>query len=146
MERRKRHEKAHFKKAFLEKAQIKIKWKSPPKHRTGSIRNHGKDQGPETNHHAKAVARWALQWCDRTLVRAHPPWWQLGPTFSRRLHGGMHRTVSPTTKFRSPRTVLWSYKLRPPLLHWNISRYKKIEEGVVLYFSISLAPAILVLG
>jgi len=49
MERRKRHEKAHFKKAYSEKTQIKDKWKSPPKHRTGSIRNHGKDQGPEMN-------------------------------------------------------------------------------------------------
>ena len=151
MERRKRHKKAHFKKAFSEKTQIKIKWKSPLKHRTGSIRNHVKDRGPETNrpregggqggppvvrpHHGAA-----------TLVRPHPPWRQLGPTFFRRLHDGMYRTVSPTTKFKSPRIVLWSYKLRPPLLHLNIPRYKKIEEGVVLYFSISLAPAILNLG
>ena len=52
--------------------------------------------------HAKAVARGAHQWCGRTLVRAHPLWRQLGPTFFWRLHGGMHRTVSPTTKFRSP--------------------------------------------
>jgi len=85
------------------------------------------------------------------VVRLHPspgapPWRQIDPTFFRRLHGGMHRTVSPTTKFRSPRTALRSYRMRPPLLHLNISRYKKIEEGVVLYFSISLAPAILDLG
>jgi len=43
--------------------------------------------------HAKAVARGAHQWCGHTLVRAHPLWRQHGPTFLRRLHGGMHRMV-----------------------------------------------------
>jgi len=113
--------------------------KLDPSVTTGRIRSQRRTD------HAKAVARGAHERCDLTLVRAHPPWRQLGPTFFRRLHGGMHWTVSPTTKFRSPWTVLWSYKLRPPLLHLNISRYKKIE-GVVLYFSISLALAILDLG
>jgi len=47
MERCKRHEKAQFEKAYSEKAQIKIKWESPPKHRTKSIRNHGGSLGPE---------------------------------------------------------------------------------------------------
>jgi len=125
--------KAHFKKAFSEKAQIKIKWKSPPKHRTGSIRNHGKDQGPETNRPGERSVQGCPPMVRPLLVMGAPPWRQLGPTFFRQLHSDIHSTVSPTTKFKSPRTVLWSYKLRPPLLHLNISRYKKIEEGVVLY-------------
>jgi len=38
-----------WRKRLQKRRKSKDKWKSPPKHRTGSIRNLGKDQGQETN-------------------------------------------------------------------------------------------------
>ena len=66
----------------------------------------GRIKAQRRTDHVKAVATGAHKWCGRTVVRAHPPWRQLGPTFFRRLHGGIHRTVSPPTKFSSLLTVL----------------------------------------
>jgi len=101
MERCKRHEKAQFDKAYSEKAQIKIKWKSPPKHRTKSIHNHRGGPGPEQS--PPLEGGW------QTPPWGHHGWTLLATAFWRNVRGGFLRTVPPTInvdgKWKSPLEV-----------------------------------------
>ena len=96
MERCKRHEKAQFEKAYSEKAQIKIKWKSPPKHRTKSIRNHGGGPGPEQSPPPEGgwqTPKWGVRPHQGAAAPLVAP---LATAFRRNVRGGFLRTVPPT--------------------------------------------------
>ena len=127
-------EKRKFKKTYFQKAQSKKNRKVHLTNEVGPSVTVAEVQSQQQTDHAKAVARGAHPGCGRNQVRAQPPWRFPGPTLFWRLHAAMHRTVSPTTIFRSARTVLWSYKLVPPL---HISKHQDTRrriEGVVLLF------------
>jgi len=96
MERCKRQEKAQFEKVYSEKVQIKIKWKSPPKHRTKSIRNHGGDLGPEQSPPPEGGWQTPPWGCGRTRVRPHQWWAHLATAFWRNVRSGFLRTVPPS--------------------------------------------------
>jgi len=87
--------KAQSTKRRIEKCANQENRERPEQRRTGPDRNHGRDPGPEPNRPREGGGQG-----DPARVRPHPWRRQTEPIFLRRLHASMHRTVSPTTKFR----------------------------------------------
>ena len=95
MEENNKIQKAQFTKDEFTSAQSKINKKSTFTIELDPIVTEAAKEVQQGASHAKEVARWGPPGCGRNLGGG-----KLAPPFSRRLHATMHRTVSPTTKFR----------------------------------------------